>query len=108
IGVSMNLDFDHAHPFAWDDGTLTPVNPALRASQWAQAVNEGGAVTGYEAYNGHDNHGFVVDNGTSWDLGAIDGTPGSLQAGVSQGNAINRHGDVAGNSGFNPVLWVRK
>lgn len=106
-GMDFLLSGDFPHPYVWDRGTLSPLNPALTV-QTITAVNDHGVATGQEPATSHSQHAIVLDGGTSFNLGVFSA---GVQ-GQSEGVAINRHGDVVGFSTSSvgtdhPALWQR-
>ena len=98
--------FNTSRAFLWEDGTLTDIGTFGGDAGFsiANAINDRGQVAGVASTTtpGH-NHAFLWERGTIRDLGTL---PGGTS---SEAVAINRRGQVAGNSdsstGGSAFLW---
>ena len=84
VGYSMTLS-NNNRAFVFRDGAFTPLPLPININSVASNVNNSGDVVGrYNPSQTENPHGFLVSQGTFWDLGSF--IP----------NAINTSGDIVG------------
>ena len=88
--------------YLFQDNTVTHIGTFGGDYSPIAALNNHGAATGYAAFPGPAGgyfHAFIYQDGVLQDLGTLDGDINSA------GNDINELGQVAGWSGYRPVLY---
>lgn len=103
-----DLGCDERHPFVWQAGKMTALDPAYAFPFWQgpAAINDDGLVVGNRRVNSHTSVGVV------WETSGVGQNLGTLGGAQSGASAINQFGWVAGSAETasgerHAVLWLR-